>query len=114
MQESEESGCAILPGAAAYLEAEVVSRLEAGDHWIVYAKVNSGKVRPCPDGILLSLFDPCFWHHFLASNQGNAGPTTARISIAVAHPPDQLANTSLRSNVRDTHPPPAVLTLRLL
>ena len=48
LQESEESGCAILPGAAAYLEAEVVSRLEAGDHWIVYAKVNSGKVRPLP------------------------------------------------------------------
>ena len=54
-QESEESGCAILPGAAAYLEAEVVSRLEAGDHWIVYAKVNSGKVGPCPHGFLLSL-----------------------------------------------------------
>lgn len=55
LQESEESGCAILPGAAAYLEAEVVSRLEAGDHWIVYAKVNSGKVAPCSHGFLLPL-----------------------------------------------------------
>jgi hypothetical protein len=45
-QESEESGCAILPGNAAYLEAEVVNRLEAGDHWLVYAKVNAGKVLP--------------------------------------------------------------------
>ncbi|KAK9827610.1 hypothetical protein WJX81_005946 [Elliptochloris bilobata] len=44
VQESEESGCAILPGIAAYLEAEVVSRLEAGDHWIVYAKVNAGRI----------------------------------------------------------------------
>lgn len=44
VQESEESGCAILPGIAAYLEAEVVSRLEAGDHWLVYAKVNAGQV----------------------------------------------------------------------
>ena len=44
VQESEESGCAILPGNAAYLEAEVVSRLEAGDHWLVYAKVNAGQV----------------------------------------------------------------------
>jgi len=45
-QESEESGCAILPGNAAYLEAEVVNRLEAGDHWLVYARVNAGRVRP--------------------------------------------------------------------
>jgi flavin reductase (DIM6/NTAB) family NADH-FMN oxidoreductase RutF len=45
-QESEESGCAILPGNAAYLEAEVVNRLEAGDHWLVYARVNAGKVGP--------------------------------------------------------------------
>ena len=59
LQESEESGCAILPGAAAYLEAEVVSRLEAGDHWIVYAKVNSGKVPHMPVSCLFWAPNDC-------------------------------------------------------
>lgn len=41
---SEATGCAILPGTAAYLECSVADKLEAGDHWVVYATVDSGQV----------------------------------------------------------------------
>lgn len=44
MQVSEATGCAILPGTAAYLECSVADKLEAGDHWVVYATVEAGKV----------------------------------------------------------------------
>jgi len=39
-----ENGCTILNDALAYLECTVRSRMECGDHWIVYAVVNNGKV----------------------------------------------------------------------
>ncbi|MEK0181160.1 MAG: flavin oxidoreductase [Oscillatoriales cyanobacterium] len=36
------NGCPVLKDALAYLECEVVSRMECGDHWVVYAKVENG------------------------------------------------------------------------
>jgi flavorubredoxin/flavin reductase (DIM6/NTAB) family NADH-FMN oxidoreductase RutF len=44
--ETEESsnGCPILSGALSYLECSVQTRMEAGDHWLVYASVDNGKV----------------------------------------------------------------------
>jgi flavorubredoxin/flavin reductase (DIM6/NTAB) family NADH-FMN oxidoreductase RutF len=39
-----ENGCPILADALAYLECTVESRMEAGDHWLIYATVNSGKM----------------------------------------------------------------------
>ena len=44
MQRSEVSDCAILPDTAAYLECSVADRMDAGDHWIVYAEVTHGTV----------------------------------------------------------------------
>ena len=38
------NGSPILVDALAYLECEVVTRLECSDHWVVYAQVNQGKV----------------------------------------------------------------------
>lgn len=37
-------GAAIFPEAASYLECSVSQRMEAGDHWVVYATVEDGKV----------------------------------------------------------------------
>jgi flavorubredoxin/flavin reductase (DIM6/NTAB) family NADH-FMN oxidoreductase RutF len=45
-----ENGAPILTDALAYLECEVASRLDAGDHWIVYSTVNAGRVSK-PEGI---------------------------------------------------------------
>lgn len=42
--EPAENGCPILSDALAYLECTVQSRMETGDHWLVYATVNNGKV----------------------------------------------------------------------
>jgi flavin reductase (DIM6/NTAB) family NADH-FMN oxidoreductase RutF len=42
--EEASNGCKILTGALAYLECSVQSRMEVGDHWLVYATVNDGKV----------------------------------------------------------------------
>ncbi|MEC4803943.1 MAG: diflavin flavoprotein [Jaaginema sp. PMC 1079.18] len=39
-----ENGSPILSDALAYLECEVVSRLETSDHWIVYSQVDRGRV----------------------------------------------------------------------
>lgn len=39
-----ENGTPILDDALAYLECSVQNRLESGDHWLVYATVESGKV----------------------------------------------------------------------
>ncbi|WP_353930031.1 diflavin flavoprotein [Okeanomitos corallinicola TIOX110] len=39
-----ENGCAVLTDAAAYLECSVSQRLECGDHWVVYATVDNGKL----------------------------------------------------------------------
>jgi flavorubredoxin/flavin reductase (DIM6/NTAB) family NADH-FMN oxidoreductase RutF len=42
--EEADNGGIILTGALAYLECTVINRMEAGDHWLVYAKVDNGKV----------------------------------------------------------------------
>ncbi|AFZ27182.1 putative flavoprotein [Cylindrospermum stagnale PCC 7417] len=42
--EEASNGCPILTDALAYLECTVQSRMEAGDHWLVYASVDNGKV----------------------------------------------------------------------
>ncbi|QZZ20777.1 diflavin flavoprotein [Leptothermofonsia sichuanensis E412] len=38
------NGCPILVDALAYLECTVQNRMECGDHWLIYAIVNNGKV----------------------------------------------------------------------
>ncbi|GBG87344.1 hypothetical protein CBR_g45404 [Chara braunii] len=38
------NGCTLLDDALAHLECSVVNRMETGDHWIVYATVDSGKL----------------------------------------------------------------------
>lgn len=38
------NGCPILSDALAYLECTLESRMECGDHWLLYATVNNGKV----------------------------------------------------------------------
>ncbi|MBF2018929.1 MAG: diflavin flavoprotein [Hydrococcus sp. C42_A2020_068] len=38
------NGSPILTNALAYLECEVISRMECSDHWIVYSKVTNGRV----------------------------------------------------------------------
>ena len=44
------NGSPILNDALAYLECEVVSRMECSDHWVVYSKVTAGRVSS-PDGM---------------------------------------------------------------
>jgi len=44
VQISETTGAVIIPESASYLECSVTQRMEAGDHWILYATVNGGKV----------------------------------------------------------------------
>lgn len=39
-----ENGCPVLSEALAYLECTVHSRMDCGDHWLVYAVVDNGKV----------------------------------------------------------------------
>jgi flavorubredoxin/flavin reductase (DIM6/NTAB) family NADH-FMN oxidoreductase RutF len=48
--EVADNGCPILTDALAYLECTVNNRMEAGDHWIVYAIADNGKVLN-PEGI---------------------------------------------------------------
>jgi flavorubredoxin/flavin reductase (DIM6/NTAB) family NADH-FMN oxidoreductase RutF len=48
--QTAQNGSPILADALAYLECEVVSRMECSDHWLVYSKVNSGRVSN-PDGL---------------------------------------------------------------
>ncbi len=45
-----QNGSLILTGALAYLECTVESRMECGDHWVIYALVDNGKVLQ-PEGI---------------------------------------------------------------
>ncbi|WP_071518242.1 diflavin flavoprotein [Geitlerinema sp. PCC 9228] len=45
-----ENGSPILADALAYLECEVVSRMECSDHWITYSQVTAGRVSN-PDGM---------------------------------------------------------------
>jgi flavorubredoxin/flavin reductase (DIM6/NTAB) family NADH-FMN oxidoreductase RutF len=42
--EEAENGSPILTDALAYLECSVQNRMEAGDHWLVYATIEKGKV----------------------------------------------------------------------
>jgi flavorubredoxin/flavin reductase (DIM6/NTAB) family NADH-FMN oxidoreductase RutF len=42
--ETAENGSPLLQNALAYLECSVSSRMECGDHWVIYAAVNRGKV----------------------------------------------------------------------
>lgn len=42
--EEASSGCPILKDALAYLDCQVKSRMECGDHWVVYATVSQGQV----------------------------------------------------------------------
>lgn len=44
------NGSPILIDALAYLECQVVSRMDCGDHWIVYSKVSTGRVSK-PDAL---------------------------------------------------------------
>jgi flavin reductase (DIM6/NTAB) family NADH-FMN oxidoreductase RutF len=48
--QSASNGSPILVDALAYLECEVVSRMDCSDHWIVYSKVSQGRVSN-PDGL---------------------------------------------------------------
>jgi flavin reductase (DIM6/NTAB) family NADH-FMN oxidoreductase RutF len=43
-ERSELSGALVLTDSASFLECEVSQRMEAGDHWLVYATVLGGKV----------------------------------------------------------------------
>lgn len=45
-----ENGSPILTDALAYLECEVVSRMECSDHWLVYSTVQAGRVSK-PDAL---------------------------------------------------------------
>ncbi|HEY9698483.1 MAG TPA: diflavin flavoprotein [Trichocoleus sp.] len=47
---SANNGCLILDEALAYLECTVQNRMECGDHWLVYAVVENGKVLE-PSGV---------------------------------------------------------------
>jgi len=42
--QSAQNGSPILTDALAYMECTVVSRMECSDHWIVYSKVDAGRV----------------------------------------------------------------------
>lgn len=42
--DSEVSGCPVLDGANATMDCIVMSRMEAGDHWIIYGQVEAGKL----------------------------------------------------------------------
>ncbi|MEQ8755643.1 MAG: diflavin flavoprotein [Coleofasciculus sp. G1-WW12-02] len=42
--ETAENGCPIIKDALAYLECTVQSRMDCGDHWLVYAVIDNGKV----------------------------------------------------------------------
>jgi len=42
--ETAENGCQILTQALAYLECTVENRMECGDHWVIYATTNQGKL----------------------------------------------------------------------
>ncbi|MFM7426225.1 MAG: diflavin flavoprotein [Elainella sp.] len=39
-----QNGCLVIDEALAYLECTVQSRMECGDHWLIYATVDNGKV----------------------------------------------------------------------
>lgn len=39
-----DNGCTILTDALAYVECSVTERMECGDHWVIYATVENGKL----------------------------------------------------------------------
>lgn len=41
---SANNGCLVLEDALAYLECTVRNRMECGDHWLIYATIDNGKV----------------------------------------------------------------------
>ncbi len=45
-----DNGCTILCDASAYLECTVQQRMECGDHWVVYATIDNGKLLQ-PDAV---------------------------------------------------------------
>ncbi|MEC4814744.1 MAG: diflavin flavoprotein [Scytonema sp. PMC 1069.18] len=47
---SANNGCPILADALAYMECEVKTRMECGDHWTIYATVSVGRVSK-PDAL---------------------------------------------------------------
>ena len=48
--ESANNGCPILTDALAYVECQVANRMECGDHWLLYAVAEQGKVLQ-PEGV---------------------------------------------------------------
>ncbi|MDM9381821.1 diflavin flavoprotein [Chlorogloeopsis sp. ULAP01] len=48
--QAAENGAPILTDALAYMECEVLSRMDGGDHWIVYSTVYAGRVSK-PDAL---------------------------------------------------------------
>ncbi|MCU0549073.1 MAG: diflavin flavoprotein [Leptolyngbya sp. Prado105] len=42
--ETAENGCVVLLDGLAYLECKVQNRMDCGDHWLLYATVENGKV----------------------------------------------------------------------
>jgi flavorubredoxin/flavin reductase (DIM6/NTAB) family NADH-FMN oxidoreductase RutF len=48
--QTANNGSPILTDSLAYLECEVVSRMECSDHWIVYSRITNGRVAN-PDGL---------------------------------------------------------------
>jgi flavorubredoxin/flavin reductase (DIM6/NTAB) family NADH-FMN oxidoreductase RutF len=42
--ETAANGCPVLTDSLAYLECNVQNRMECGDHWLIYATIDSGKV----------------------------------------------------------------------
>jgi flavorubredoxin/flavin reductase (DIM6/NTAB) family NADH-FMN oxidoreductase RutF len=42
--ETADNGCLVLSDALAYLECTVQNRMDCGDHWLLYAIVNTGQV----------------------------------------------------------------------
>ncbi|MEA5617230.1 diflavin flavoprotein [Cronbergia sp. UHCC 0137] len=45
-----DNGCTVLTDASAYLECLVSERMECGDHWVIYATVDNGKLLK-PDAV---------------------------------------------------------------
>ncbi len=48
--EEAENGCPILSQALTYLECRVDKRMECGDHWLLYAVAEKGKLLQ-PEGV---------------------------------------------------------------
>jgi flavorubredoxin/flavin reductase (DIM6/NTAB) family NADH-FMN oxidoreductase RutF len=60
--QSASNNCPILTDALAYLECEVISRMECSDHWIVYSKIDNGRVSK--DGALTAVHHRKVGNHY--------------------------------------------------